>query len=62
MRVDLIAYEAVTERAWELRDNLTLYDAWYAAVAELLGAELATLDLRLARAAGPKCEFLLPPG
>ena len=62
LRVDLIAYEVVAERAWELRDNLTLYDAWYAAVAELLDAELATLDLRLARAAGPKCGFLLPPG
>ncbi len=62
LRVDLIAYEVVAERAWELRDNLTLYDAWYAAVAELLRAELATLDLRLARAAGPKCGFLLPPG
>lgn len=62
VRVDFIAYEVVAERAGELRDNLTLHDAWYAAVAELLGAELATLDLRLARAAGPKCGFLLPPG
>ena len=61
LRVELIGCEAVAERAWELRNNLTLYDAWYVAVAELLDAELATLDLRLARAAGPKCGILLPP-
>jgi predicted nucleic acid-binding protein len=25
-------------RAWELRDNLTVYDAWYVALAESLTA------------------------
>lgn len=43
------------ERVWELRDNLTTYDAWYVAVAERLGLSLATLDQRLADAPGPTC-------
>jgi predicted nucleic acid-binding protein len=42
-------------RCWELRDNLTMYDAAYVAVAEALGVPLLTGDARLARAAGPTC-------
>ena len=48
-------------RVWELRHNLTAYDAWYVAVAESLGCPLATLDGRLARAPGPICPILAPP-
>jgi len=62
LRIELVPYGGVASRAWALRDNLTLYDAWYVALAELLGANLATLDVRLSRAPGPNCEFLLPPG
>lgn len=47
-------------RVWELRDNLTSYDAAYVALAEALGAPLATLDKKLSRAPGPTCAFLLP--
>jgi predicted nucleic acid-binding protein len=61
VRVDLFPYAAVASRAWDLRNNLTLYDAWYVALAELLEADLATLDARLARAPGPRCQFVLPP-
>ena len=39
-------------RAWELRDNLSVYDAVYVTLAELLGAPLVTCDRRLARAPG----------
>jgi predicted nucleic acid-binding protein len=42
-------------RCWELRDNLTIYDAAYVAVAEALGVPLLTGDARLARAFGPTC-------
>jgi predicted nucleic acid-binding protein len=35
---------------WELRDNLTAYDAAYVALAEALGAVLITCDSRLAQA------------
>lgn len=58
--VDLFPYGPVASRVWELRENLTAYDAWYVALAELLDAELATLDERLARASGPACGFRLP--
>lgn len=58
--VALFPYEPFAARVWELRANLTAYDAWYVALAETLGAQLATLDLRLARAAGPRCDFVLP--
>lgn len=60
LRVNLMPYEPVAARAWELRRNVTMYDAWYVALAEVLDAPLATLDARLGRAAGPRCDFLLP--
>jgi len=42
-------------RCWELRNNLTIYDASYVALAEALDATLLTGDERLARAPGPHC-------
>lgn len=41
--------------AWELRRNVTPYDAAYVALAEVLGCELWTADQRLAKAPGPAC-------
>lgn len=40
------------ERIWELRENLTAYDAAYVSLAETLDAPLVTTDARLARASG----------
>ena len=59
--VDLHPYRLVGERVWELRRNVTVYDAWYVALAEAIGARLATLDRRLAAAPGLRCSFALPP-
>jgi predicted nucleic acid-binding protein len=42
-------------RAYELRANVTAYDAAYVGLAEELGCELLTADAHLARAAGPRC-------
>lgn len=53
---------AVTSHTWQLRDNLTPYDAAYVALAELLSAPLATSDARLARATGPRCLIELIQG
>jgi predicted nucleic acid-binding protein len=39
-------------RAWELRDNLSAYDAVYVALAEVLEAKLVTSDAKLAGAPG----------
>lgn len=61
LRVDLFPYEPHARRVWQLRDNLTAYDAWYVALAEALGTPLVTLDERIARAPGPRCAFRLPP-
>jgi predicted nucleic acid-binding protein len=57
----LVPFTPFAERVWELRANVTSYDAWYVAVAEQCDLPLATLDQRLARATGPRCRFLLPP-
>jgi predicted nucleic acid-binding protein len=58
--VELHAFEPFSERVWELRHNVTSYDAWYVALAEALNLPLATLDERLTKVAGPKCRFLTP--
>lgn len=39
-------------RIWDLRENLTAYDAAYVALAEALDAPLVTMDARLAQAPG----------
>lgn len=59
--IDLLPFSPFADRVWELRENVTSYDAWYVAVAEELRLPLATLDRRLADADGPRCRFLLPP-
>ncbi|MGH2384860.1 MAG: type II toxin-antitoxin system VapC family toxin [Candidatus Limnocylindria bacterium] len=61
LRVQLFPYEISAERAWQLRANLSAYDAWYVALAESLDAPFVTLDRRMARARGPRCAFRLPP-
>lgn len=55
-------YDLLAPRAWELRSNLSSYDASYVALAEALGATLITLDRRLARAPGPRCVVATPDG
>lgn len=42
-------------RVYELRANLTAYDAAYVALADLLGCDLVTADRKLARAPGTRC-------
>lgn len=44
-------------RIWELRENLTAYDAAYVALAERLDGPLVTCDAKLAWATGPRCAF-----
>lgn len=44
------AHFDLLDRAWELRDNLTAYDAMYVALAEALDAPLVTCDARLSTA------------
>jgi predicted nucleic acid-binding protein len=58
LRVDTVPYGDIAQRMWELRDNLSAYDAAYVAVAELFDVELLTFDQRVRRAPGPRCEFV----
>jgi predicted nucleic acid-binding protein len=48
-------------RVWELRDNLSAYDASYVALAELLDCALLTADTRLSRAPGVRCPVTVVP-
>ena len=50
---------ALLRRCWELRENVTTYDAAYVALAEALDAMLLTGDRRLAHAAEPTCTIEL---
>ena len=50
--IELYDHRLVAHRVWELRDNLSAYDATYVALSELLGAALVTTDAKLADAPG----------
>lgn len=50
--LDRHAHDPLLERIWELRGNVSAYDAAYLALAEVLGATLLTGDRRLAKVAG----------
>jgi predicted nucleic acid-binding protein len=50
------SHRVLLARIWELRTNLTPYDAAYVALAELLDSVLVTADRVFARASGIECE------
>jgi predicted nucleic acid-binding protein len=50
---------ALLPRIWELRHNLTAYDATYVALAEMLDAPLVTRDRRLAASSGHRARIEL---
>ena len=52
-------HDLLLPRVWELRNNLTAYDAVYVALAEALEAPLITRDRRLANAAGHRATIEL---
>lgn len=49
--------DPLMNRIWELRSTVSVYDAWYVALAERLSTTLVTTDRRLAAANGPRCEI-----
>lgn len=57
MPLQRASHRALLRRCWELRDNLTTYDASYVALAEALEVPLLTGDQRVARAPGPRCRI-----
>lgn len=60
LRVELWPYDLFAARVWRLRGNLTAYDASYVALAEMLEVPLVTLDHRIARAPGVRCDVRTP--
>lgn len=52
-----VSHRPLLARCWELRDTVTVYDAAYITLAELLGAVLVTADALLSRAPGVRCEI-----
>ncbi len=52
LRLTRYPHHSLLERIWELRGNLSVFDACYVALAEALGAPLVTADAALARAPG----------
>ena len=61
LAIDRVAHAPLVRRIWELRENLTAYDAALVAVAEVQGVALLTADRRLATAPGPRCAIELIP-
>jgi len=59
LNVRYFDHAVLAERIWQLRDNLTAYDAAYVALAELLDAPLLTSDARLAHAPGHDAPYAL---
>jgi predicted nucleic acid-binding protein len=52
MRITRYPHSILLPRIWQLRHNLSAYDAAYVVLAEKLGATLLTRDAKLASAAG----------
>lgn len=54
--IQRVGHAPLLARCWELRDNLTIYDAAYVSLAEVLHVTLLTGNRRLApRSTGPQC-------
>jgi len=56
--IAIVRYPAggLTDRIWQLRLNMTVFDAAYIALAEALDIPLVTTDARLARAPGHRAK------
>ena len=57
IRLERVPHRPLLRRCWELRHNVTIYDAAYIALAEAVDAPLVTADQRLANAVGATCTF-----
>jgi len=52
LRMARYPHRGLVDRVWQLRDSVATFDAFYVALAEVLGAALLTCDGRLARSHG----------
>jgi len=58
--LQLWPYEVLAPRTWQLRENLSVYEGSYVALAELTDTPLATLDVRIAQTPGVSCVITAP--
>jgi len=56
LTVSYVTWDVVAERVWELRRNVTPYDAGYLAAAEARGVRLVTTDGKLRDCPGRRCD------
>lgn len=59
LRIHRYSHELLRGRMWELRNNMSAYDAAFVALSESLAAPLVTCDARLARAPGHRATIEL---
>lgn len=59
LRLERVPHRPLLRRCWELRHNVTVYDAAYVALAEILDVTLLTADQRLTNSPGTTCTFEL---
>jgi predicted nucleic acid-binding protein len=52
-------HHSLVPRIWQLRSNLTAYDAAYVALAEALGTDLLTIDRGISGAPGIRCRVVV---
>jgi predicted nucleic acid-binding protein len=57
--IERYPHEQLLPRIWDLRRNLTAYDAAYVALAEALDATFLTRDARVAKAPGVRAQMEL---
>ena len=57
--IELLSTAPLLRRMWQLRDNVSAYDAAYVAAAEAHDCALLTIDRRLAQAPGVRCQVRL---
>lgn len=53
-----VGFDTLADRIWQLRGQVSAYDAASVATAELFDVPLLTFDTRLRRAKGPRCTFV----
>ena len=59
MTFEIVPFEIIADRMWDLGANLSSYDASYVAVAEMTSTPLLTGDARISRTPGVACELLV---